>query len=103
MPMQFTQLMQEMWDEAIADMDERQRQLADSWRIAANAAHDGLDAMRDIYPREAKWQLVATEIDTAGSALRGFEQAWLDAMGLANAAVGNDFYSALHGVDARGR
>jgi hypothetical protein len=39
------------WDEAVADMDERQRQLADSWRIAANAAQDGLDAMRDIYPR----------------------------------------------------
>jgi hypothetical protein len=101
--MQFTQLMQETWDEAIADMDERQRQLADSWRIAANAAHDGLDAMRDIYPQEAKWQLVATEIDKAGSALRGFEQAWLDAMGLANAAVGNDFYSALYGVAAHGR
>jgi hypothetical protein len=43
--------MQETWDEAVADMDERQRQLADSWRIAVDAAHDGLDAMRDIYPR----------------------------------------------------
>lgn len=103
MPMPFTQLMQETWDESVADMDERRRQLADSWRTAVDAAHDGLDAMRDIYPREAKWRLVATEIDKAGSALRRFEQAWLDVMGLANAAVGNDFYSALHGVDARGR
>lgn len=51
MPMPFTQLMQETWDEAVADMDEHQRQLADSWRIAIDAAHDGMDAMRDIYPR----------------------------------------------------
>lgn len=51
MPVLFTQLMQETWGEAVAEMDERQRQLADSWRMALDSAHDGLDAMRDIWPR----------------------------------------------------
>jgi len=52
MPLPFTQLMQETWDEAVTDMDERQRQLADSggwpltphttaWTQCATSTHGG--------------------------------------------------------------
>jgi hypothetical protein len=69
MPVPFTQLMQGTWDEAVAEMDAHERQLADSWRMALDAAHDGLGAMRDIYPRRARRGLVASEIDKAGRVL----------------------------------
>lgn len=100
MPMPFTQLMQETWDEAVADMDERQRQLADSWRIAANAAHDGLDAMRDIYPRRHRY-LTWDDLPRAGEACHAFEEAWLDLIGLAETVVGCDFGDALSAFDPR--
>jgi hypothetical protein len=101
MPMPFTQLMQETWDEAVADMDERQRQLADSWRIAIDAAHDGLDAMGDIYPRRHR-QLTADDLlPRAGEACHAFEAAWLDLIGLAETVVGCCFEDALSGFDTR--
>ncbi len=100
MPLPFTQLMQETWDEAIADMDERQRQLADSWRIAANAAHDGLDAMRDIYPRRHRY-LTGYDLPRAGEACHAFEGAWLDLIGMAETVVGCDFGDALSAFDPR--
>ena len=98
MPMPFTQLMQETWDEAVADMDERQRQLVDSWRIAVDAAHDGLDAMRDIYPRRHGY-LTGYDGPQAGEACHAFEQAWLDLIGLAETVVGCDFRDALSAFD----
>jgi hypothetical protein len=100
MPMPFTQFMQETWGEAVADMDERQRQFADSWRTAANAAHDGLDAMRDIYPRRHR-ELAWDDLPRAGEACHAFEQAWLDLVGLAGPVVGCDFEAALSGFDTR--
>jgi hypothetical protein len=54
------------------DQLERQRQLADSWRIAANAAHDGVDAMRDIYPRRHRY-LTGYDLPRAGEACHAFE------------------------------
>lgn len=99
MPMPFTQLMQVTWDEAVADLDERQRQVADSWRIAVDAAHDGLDAMRDIYPRRHKD--LAGCVPQAGEASHAFEQAWLDLIDLAWTVVGSDFGDALSAFDPR--
>lgn len=93
MPVPFTTLMQETWDEAIADMDTRESQLADSWRMALDAAHDGLEAMRDIWPRRASG-LVPGDVDKAERAVRAFEQAWLDVIGMAESTVSSDFSSA---------
>jgi hypothetical protein len=98
--MPFTQLMQETWDEAVADMDERQRQLAASGRVAVDAAHDGLDAMRDIYSLRHR-QLTGDNLPRAGEACHAFEEAWLDLIGLAETVVGCDFEDALSGFDTR--
>lgn len=100
MLMPFTQLMQETWDEAVAEIDERQRELADSWRIAVDAAHDGLDAMRDIYPRRHRY-LTGYDLPRAGEACHAFGKAWLDLFGLAETVMGCDFGDALSAFDLR--
>ncbi|HZV73765.1 MAG TPA: hypothetical protein VFF79_08625 [Conexibacter sp.] len=83
-------------------MDERERQLADSWRMALDAAHDGPEAMRDIWPRRRS-QLAEEHLRTAGKALRAFEETWLDVISLAEAVAGSDFASAINELDTRGR
>lgn len=61
--------------------------------------HDGLDAMRDIYPRRHKY--LAGSVPQAGEACHAFEQAWLDLIGVAWTVVGCDFGDALSAFDPR--
>jgi hypothetical protein len=49
--------------------------MAESWRMAFDAAHDGLEAMRDIWPRRRN-QIAVSQHDDAQSALRAFESGY---------------------------
>lgn len=100
LPVPFTTLMQETWDAALDDMDRRHRGLADSWRMAFDAAHDGLEAMRDIWPRRRE-SLVDTRHEDAVTALRDFEDAYVRIVGMAEDVAGSDFAAAINDVDTR--
>jgi hypothetical protein len=71
-----------------------------AWRVAVGAAHDGLDAMRAIYPRRHR-QLTGYDLPRAGEARHAFEQAWLDHIGLAETVMACDFGDALSSFDTR--
>lgn len=100
MPVPFTTLMQETWDAAIADMDNRERQFADEWRMAFDAAHDGLHAMRAIWPQRHN-QITASLADDARASLHAFEEAYVHIVMLAEEAAGSAFAAAIDGVDQR--
>jgi hypothetical protein len=99
-PVPFTMLMQETWDAAVDEMDRRDRALADSWRMAFDAAHDGLEAMRDVWPRRRD-SLAVDQHEDAVAALRDFEDAYVRIVDMAEDIAGSDFAAAINDVDTR--
>lgn len=84
--------LEQLWDEAYAEMDEYERECADAWKAARDAADVGICALRAIWPyrsySDEGWK----------SALHLLEEAYAVLDRMAEEVAGADYAMARVGI-----